>query len=1326
MKHTILAALLAVHLFIGNNLFSQCPNNGSLVAGLLTPPSVGSSTSQTYGAGQYMLAFVSAGANYNVSTCGSSAYDTQLTVYDDATGTYYAYNDDACGLQSNLSFTASSCGYVRILLSQYSCNNSGSLATVTMTMNTAGSGTSPVLGTTVITDVVCFGGSDGAIDLTPSGGVAPYTYSWLPSGPTTEDLTSLTAGTFSVLITDVNGCNDTVTAVVAQPDPVSGTTVVTNVACFGGTNGAINLTPSGGTGPYTFNWLPSGPTTEDRTGLVAATYSVVIIDNNACTGTVTASVTQPTAPVAGTTVVTNVTCFGGSNGAINLTPSGGTGPYTFNWLPSGPTTEDRTGLVAGTYTVVITDNNGCTATVTVSVTQPTGPVSGTTVVTNVACFGGSNGAINLTPNGGTGPYTFSWLPSGPTTEDRTGLVAGTYTVVITDANGCTGTVTRSVTQPTSPVSGTTVVTNVACFGGSNGAVNLTPNGGTGPYTFNWLPSGPTTEDRTGLTAGTYTVVITDNNACTATATASVTQPTSPVSGTTVVTNVTCFGGSNGAINLTPSGGTGPYTFNWLPSGPTTEDRTGLTAGTYTVVITDNKGCTGTVTASVTEAPAIVVTPLSQTDVACNGGSTGSASVSASGGTNALTYNWTPGTPAGDGSNSVTGLTAGTWTVTVTDANGCLDTQSFSITQNSVITATTSQINISCNGGANGTATVNATGGAGGFTYSWAPAGGTAATATGLAAGNYTVTITDLNGCSTTRSFTITEPAVLTAGSSAPGILCNGGTTIVTATGTGGTIPYTGAGSFSVTAGTHSYTVTDANGCTASTSITVTEPSALSASSSATTILCNGGTADITVSATGGTLAYSGTGTFTMPAGTYNYTVTDANGCTSPTSITIIEPLVLIASSTSTTILCNGGIADITVTATGGTGAYTGTNTFSVSAGTYTYPVSDANGCSTSTSITVTEPSALMAMSSATTILCNGATADVTVNAMDGTAPYSGIGTFTVNAGTYNYTVTDDNGCASTTTVVVTEPSAVTASTTTTNSNCGNTTGTATVFASGGTGALAYLWSTNGTAATETGLSAGSYTVTVTDANSCSSTAIANVSDTGAPTVTSSSLNATCNGATDGSIDISVTGGAGSYTYLWDNNATTEDLNLLIAGVYSYTVADAAGCEATGSVTISEPNAIDVTTSVNVLTITANNTGAVTYQWIDCNTNTAIANEINQSFTALIDGSYAVVITDGVCSDTSACVAIVGNGIATSVNNSPISISPNPNSGVFTIKASFKGTYRIANELGQNVRTMELNADNNFSINIDGLTNGIYFITGVSNQKVINQKIVVTQ
>ncbi|SMP36639.1 SprB repeat-containing protein, partial [Chryseobacterium profundimaris] len=402
----------------------------------------------------------------------------------------------------------------------------------------------------------------------------------------------------------------------------------------------------------------SGGTAATATGLSAGTYTVTVTDANACTLTRTFTITQPASAVSGTTVVTNVACNGASNGAINLTPAGGTAPYTFNW-GGGITTEDRTGLAAGTYTVTITDANGCTGTVNATVTQPASAVSGTTVVTNVACNGASNGAINLTPAGGTAPYTFNW-GGGITTEDRTGLAAGTYTVTITDANGCTGTVNATVTQPTA-LSATTSQTNIACNGGSTGVATVNVSGGTAPYTYSWSPSGGTAATATGLSAGTYTVTVTDANACTLTRTFTITQPASAVSGTTVVTNVACNGASNGSINLTPAGGTAPYTFNW-GGGITTEDRTGLAAGTYTVTITDANGCTGTVNATVTQPTALSAT-TSQTNIACNGGSTGVATVNVSGGTAPYTYSWAPfgGTAA-----TATGLSAGTYTVTVTD------------------------------------------------------------------------------------------------------------------------------------------------------------------------------------------------------------------------------------------------------------------------------------------------------------------------------------------------------------------------------------------------------------------------------------------------------------------------------------------------------------------------------------------------------------------------------------------------------------------------------------------------------------------------------------
>ncbi len=295
----------------------------------------------------------------------------------------------------------------------------------------------------------------------------------------------------------------------------------------------------------------------------------------------------------------------------------------------------------------------------------------------------------------------------------------------------------------------------------------------------------------------------------------------------------------------------------------------------------------------------------------------------------------------------------------------------------------------------------------------------------------------------------------------------------------------------LTAGTYEIKVVDKIGLTSRKTIVITQPTLLTSSSSATKILCNGGTADVTVSANGGTAPYTGTGTFTVSAGTYSYTITDANGCTSTTEIVVTEPTLLTSSSSATKILCNGGTADVTVSANGGTAPYTGTGTFTVSAGTYSYTITDANGCTSTTEIVVTEPTLLTSSSSATKILCNGGTADVTVSANGGTAPYTGTGTFTVSAGTYSYTITDANGCTSTTEIVVTEPTALQLSGSTTNDescNGGAATGTANVSVTGGVAPYTYLWSNAATTASVNAIAYNTIlSVTVTDANGCTAT-----------------------------------------------------------------------------------------------------------------------------------------------------------------------------------------------------------------------------------------------
>lgn len=287
--------------------------------------------------------------------------------------------------------------------------------------------------------MLCNGASTSSISLTALGGTAPYTYLW-SNGAVTKDITNLAAGTYTVTVTDAQGCTMTTSATITEPTIVSLNAVPTNSTC-GFANGSINLTVSGGVTPYTYLWS-NGITTEDLSGMLAGTSTVTVADANGYTKDTNATVLDTNGPTLSTTQV-NVLCNGAATGSIDLTVNGGTAPYTYLWS-NGATTQDVSGLLAGAYTVTVTDANGCTKSTSATITEPPALVLSTTQV-NVTCFEGSNGSIDLTVSGGVAPYTYLWS-NGNTTQDISNLVVGTYTVTVTDANGCT----RRPRMPRSP------------------------------------------------------------------------------------------------------------------------------------------------------------------------------------------------------------------------------------------------------------------------------------------------------------------------------------------------------------------------------------------------------------------------------------------------------------------------------------------------------------------------------------------------------------------------------------------------------------------------------------------------------------------------------------------------------------------------------------------------------------------------------------------------------------------------------------------------------------------------------------------------------------
>ncbi|OXB00905.1 hypothetical protein B0A72_19260 [Flavobacterium pectinovorum] len=826
-----------------------------------------------------------------------------------------------------------------------------------------------------ITNVSCNGGANGSATVTATGGAGGYTYSWSPSGGTAATASGLSQGNYTVTITDANSCQVTQNFAISQPAPFSVTTSQTDILCNGAATGSAAVNVTGGTGAYTYSWSPSGGTAATATGLTAGTYTVTIKDANLCQTTRTFTINQPSALIATPSAQTNIGCRGEATGSATVNVTGGTPGYTYSWVPSGGTAATATGLTAGTYTVTVTDANGCIATQTFSITQPAAILSATTATVGVSCFGGTNGSASVTVSGGTSGYTYSWAPLGGTTATITGRPAGNYTCTITDANGCT--LVKNLTINTPPLfSATAVKTDVSCNGGTNGTATVNASGGTPGYTYSWSPSGGTGATASGLAAGTYTVTVTDANTCQTTATVTVGQPSTLVA-STAKTDALCNGSASGTASVIVSGGTGAYSYVWSPSGGTAGTATGLAAGSYNCLITDANGCTLTKTFTINQ-PAVLNATTTLINATCTTG--GQAAVGPVGGTSPYNYLWSP---SGETTQTVTGLGNGNVSCLITDANGCTVTKNFTVTTTNTLVATTSQTDILCNGSSTGTASVVPSGAPGPFTYVWSPAGGNADTATGLTAGNYSVTITSSNGCSIVKNFTITEPTALTVTPSQTNISCNGGSngsaSVIVTGGTGGyTYSWspsggTAATASGLTAGTYTVTITDANLCQTTQIFTLTEPAALATTFSQTNVSCNGGSnGSASVSVTGGTGAYTyvwspsgGTAATAsgLTAGTYTVTVTDANLCQTTAVVTITEPNILAATTSQVNVSCNGqSDGSATVNVSGGTSSYTyswapsgGTADIAsgLAAGTYTVTVTDANGCTLTETVTIT-------------------------------------------------------------------------------------------------------------------------------------------------------------------------------------------------------------------------------------------------------------------------------------------------------------------------------------------------------------------------------------
>jgi hypothetical protein len=641
------------------------------------------------------------------------------------------------GASSNSIQNLSSGNYLVTITDTNNCSASQSYSIVSP---------SPLSISSVVANSNCTNSATGAIDISVSGGTAPYFYTW-SNGATIQDLTNLLGGTFAVTVTDNNGCTVSDSFQITQTTGLSITANVVNPTCGTTNNGLIDISVFGGTPAYAYLWS-NGSSTQDLSGLGTGTYSVSVTDSNGCVATGVYTLTAPI-PLSISFTNNNIGCFGDSTGYINSNVTGGQSPYSYFWN-TGANTPNITNVIAGTYILTVNDAGGCTSTSSVQIYQPQLPLVISAAITPSQCFGANNGSIDIFATGGTVLYNYNWS-NGATTQDLQNISAGNYSLILTDGNGCIYDTAFVVSQPALPLTSQTSQVNVSCQNGNNGFVNLTVSGGQQPYSYNWS-NGQTTQDLLSLSAGTYTLILTDGNGCIAYDTVTIVQPSIAFSLGGVITNVACFGASTGFIDLNVSGGMAPYTYIWN-NGGSIQDLSNLQAGNYNVIVFDANNCQESQTFSITQPTFDLQANTVVENLICTSNETGSIDVTVTGGTSPYSYLWTNGQTVQDLINVGTG----NYSLTISDNNGCQITLSENISAPAQPLTTSAQTgNVSCFGLSDGQITLATLGGVSPYVYQWSN-GQTASLIDSLTAGLYSVLVTDANGCENSLSVQITQP-----------------------------------------------------------------------------------------------------------------------------------------------------------------------------------------------------------------------------------------------------------------------------------------------------------------------------------------------------------------------------------------------------------------------------------------------------------------------------------------------------------------------------------------------------------------------------------------
>ena len=1063
-------------------------------------------------------------------------------------------------------------------------------------------------------DPSCFGGNDGNVDIDVTGGTQPYIYTWTDTATggfvsLNQDLTSVFSGGYELLVVDTNGCTGVTQIGLTDPlEIIVSIDSLTNVSCAGNADAEIYSTANGGTGQLSYIWTGPGSFSSNNQdinssnsgNITAGVYTLDVTDDNNCLVSLSQNITVPDPLIININSFSDVSCKGGNDGFISINVTGGVSPYSNDWGIGNNNSSFLDSLSTGTYNVSVTDSNNCQSSLSIFVDEPLFGLTAVASLDSVVCFGDSTGSANVFAQGGTTPYSYIWS-SGDTTS-FVNLPSGQFSYQVIDTQGCVFVDTININQPLQ-IQSNYVVTPESCDN-SDGEIQINPSGGIPPYSIFW-PSEPSNNTNVlsnldGFSPGQgvpQILVITDDNGCQDISNIWVPAADPIILDSTDIQDISCYLGNDGSIIAYVSGGISNLNYTWSGISSNTSSVFNLTSGSYSLTASDVSGCSSVFQFNINETQnsalsAEIDSLNSFLNLNCFGDDNGFVELNVTGGTtfpNNLYEFSIDGLIQTQWSSNYSGLSSGSYYISVNDQNGCVDTVLFSVSTPSDINISLSELPVSCYGGNDGEIYSVTSGGVAPYSYNWNN-GDTQDTLTNLSSNLYSLYVYDTNGCYDTASIFVTEPDFpLNLQLNSINETCIGEDGMAFVNAQGGTGPYLYHWSLdplgdsviydfngSINASIYSnnlidvysriyyVTVTDSKGCVQVDSIFVGQDSSPEIFLQGTVDLDCFGDSDgqISVFATGGTPLYEysvsggnyqATQVFTgLTAGNYTVTVRDSLGCTDNITATIIEPtFIQVDSFVVVDVSCFGG-------SDGSVLAYVAGGTIN-SNSEYQYNWYNSNG-------------------------------NLYPNNLSGLSNYL----TDVQEGFYSIQIIDDNGCTGGGQVYVAEAlelvinSSVTSNYNNNDISCfGYNDGSASASAFGGTPPYVFNW--NGV--NPDSLFSGTYNISVIDANGCQSNT--SVTITEPPSIVSGIINVshiTCEGWSNGQATVDVIGGAfgtGGYTYSWTDSignvlALTQTAYNLSAGTYNVLVTDPSGCQTSSIVEINDDNILDVNiTGLNV-------------------------------------------------------------------------------------------------------------------------------------------------